>query len=422
MDRTSVSNNLLTISERKYRLLSIFWIAFIIFTTISVLVTFDFINQKIADYSRLLLSIALLVTGGLLIKFSIKNPYLRFVFLLYFGWQIYILERGGFSSDLKYTIATMIDNSQGYLPYLAPLIVLFPVNLNFYKKLFEIIFVAGIIFLCLDVLFIKYLLDRSFETQNVIESFASLSIPSGFIVLTYKYHSFKKNIILIGVMVISLLFSIYKARRGLSIITSAILISAYFMYLIETKRKIAVLYFSVLFLIFGALKFSDIYRLRQNKLLGFMVDRGEMDTRTGVELYFYNDMNPTDWVIGKGFDGKYFCPNVDRDQVTNYRSYIETGYLNIILKGGLISLILYLGILFPAAILGLFFSKNMLSKAAGIWILISIINLYPASITNFDPNYLLIWISVGIGYSTQVRNLTDRYLADFFKNPYRIAS
>ncbi|MEO9069593.1 MAG: hypothetical protein ABI261_01070 [Ginsengibacter sp.] len=409
------------ISERKYRLLNTFWIALIIFLTLSILSGFSLIPQKLADYSRILIAIGLLAVGGQLIKLSGKNSFLQFIFLVYLAWQIGIIARGGLTFDFKSFVTTLISPS-GYLPYLVPIIVLFPVNLNFYKKLFEIIFVAGIIFLCLNVLFIKYLLDRSFETQNVIESFATLSIPSGFFLLTYKYHSFRKNIILVGVMVISLLFSIYKARRGLSSITLAILISSYFIYLIETKRKIVVLYFSVLCILLTALKFSDTYRLGQNKLLGFMMERGEADTRTGVELYFYADMDHTDWIIGKGFDGKYFCPNVDRDQVTDYRSYIETGYLNIILKGGIVSLSLYLIILVPAVFLNLFFSKNMLSKAAGIWIIISIIELYPTSIAGYDLNYLLVWISVGIGYSRQVRNLSNQYLTDFFKNPYRIAS
>lgn len=421
MNKTIVSNNLLVISERNYKLLSIFWTAFIIFLTLTILGGFGFINQKVADYSQILLAIGLLVIISLLLKFSGKNAYFRFFFFLYLVWQFYIIGRGGLTFNFK-TLITNLVASGGYLTYLAPIIVLFPANLNFYKKLFEIIFVAGIVFLCLDVLFIKYLLDRSFETQNVIESFATLSIPSGFFLLTYKYHPFKKNVILFGVMIISLLFSIYKARRGLSTITLGILVSAYFMYLIDTKRKIAVLYFSILFVLLGALKFSGAYKMDQSKLFGFILERGETDTRTGVEFYFYADMSPTDWVIGKGFSGKYFCPDIDRDQVTDYRSYIETGYLNIILNGGIISLALYLLILFPAAILGLFFSKNTLSKAAGIWIIISILELYPTSIAGFDLNFLLVWISVGIGYSKQVRDISDQYLVEFFKSSYRISS
>lgn len=145
-------------------------------------------------------------------------------------------------------IERLVNYGLGHLAYLAPLIVFFPINLNYYKKLFEFLFIAGIIFLCFDVIFIKSLLDRSFETQNVIESFATLSIPSGFLSLTYKYHT-RSNLISLAVMVISLLFSIYKARRGLATITLAFLLSAYFVYLIEGRKKIVIIYFSVLFVL-----------------------------------------------------------------------------------------------------------------------------------------------------------------------------
>lgn len=109
-------------------------------------------------------------------------------------------------------------------------------------------------------------------------------------------------------------------------------------------------------------------------------------------------MSPTDWIIGKGWNGQYFCPNIDRDQLTNYRNYIETGYLNIILKGGIISLALFAYRDTGCHIMSLFL-KNILSKAAGIWIIIAILEMYPRSIVGFDFHYLLVWISAGIGYS-----------------------
>ena len=131
-------------------------------------------------------------------------------------------------------------------------------------------------------------------------------------------------------------------------------------------------------------------------------------------------MKPTDWAIGKGINGEYFCPGIDEDAPTNYRNIIETGYLQIILKGGIIRLILYLLIAIPALILGLFFSKNLLSKAAGIWIFISLISLYPATVNSFNLNYLLVWISIGICYSKELRILPDDQIADLIHTPSNV--
>jgi hypothetical protein len=77
-------------------------------------------------------------------------------------------------------------------------------------------------------------------------------------------------------------------------------------------------------------------------------------------------MKTEDWVIGRGMLGQYYCPGVDeatfQNSYTDYRNMIETDYLNIILKGGLISLGLVLLITIPAAIKGIFYSKTYFQK------------------------------------------------------------
>jgi hypothetical protein len=138
-----------------------------------------------------------------------------------------------------------------------------------------------------------------------------------------------------------------------------------------------------------------------------IAERGDENTRKGVELYFYNDMGTDDWIVGRGINGEYYCPDVTEDQSSNYRDLIETGYLQIILKGGLIRLILFLLISIPAVFLGLFSSKNLLSKASAIWIIIALISLYPSTVESFSLQYLLVWISIGICYSKEIRNLSN---------------
>jgi hypothetical protein len=138
------------------------------------------------------------------------------------------------------------------------------------------------------------------------------------------------------------------------------------------------------------------------------IDRISQDSRSEVEQYFFRDLKPIDWIIGKGINGKYFCPIGDGlGGITILRNGIETDYLNIILKGGIISLGLKLLIAIPAIINGLFHSKNLLSKAAGIWIFFYLIDLYPSPVTTFSLNYLLVWISIGICYSKELRDLSD---------------
>ncbi len=151
-----------------------------------------------------------------------------------------------------------------------------------------------------------------------------------------------------------------------------------------------------------------------------ITDRITEDTRTPVEKCFYDDMKTKDWIIGKGMMGTYYCPGVDDTSsetvYTDYRSMIETDYLNIILKGGIISLGLLLLITIPAVVKGLFYSKNILSKAAALWILLWLIDLYPATVTTFTLNHLLVWISVGICYSKTIRNMEETAIQEIFSS------
>lgn len=145
-------------------------------------------------------------------------------------------------------------------------------------------------------------------------------------------------------------------------------------------------------------------------MFGSIIGRSGEDTRSYVVLYFFDDMNLKDWIIGKGINGQYFCPTED----SFYRNGIESDYLNIILKGGIVDLGLLLLILIPAVFKGLLYSKNMLSKAAGIWILFYIFCLFPTPNTKFTLFYLIVWTSVGICYSKKIRALSDDSLIEYF--------
>lgn len=404
------------ITSKDLKFISIFWIGFFIYTIgylIQIMGRLNILTTQLIQGLGLAL---ILSTGIYLTQFKIKNKYLARLFAIYCIWQLIIIFRGvNFNFDSLKNELT--DATYGILLYFAPLIILFPQNFKIYRKLFDFIIIFGVFFILFDIVFIEELLDRSAQTQDVIEYFAkSLGIPCGFILLTYKYHNNKKIVISFCVMILALLFSIYKARRGLSFICLSILVTSYFLYLFSTKRKLLVIYLSILITIIGMFYISTKYQTNKNGLFSFISERGDEDTRTGVEIYFYNDMTAKDWLIGKGMNGEYFCPGIGENQLTDYRNLVETGYLQIILKGGILKLLLYLLITIPALILGLFYSKNILSKASGFWILISLISLYPTTIESFSLPYFLIWISAGICYSEEIRQLSDKKIQNMLNS------
>ena len=312
----------------------------------------------------------------------------------------------------------LYDSRYGMLLYLTPLIILFPLNKIFYKKLISTIIVFGFFYILFDIFFIKVLLSSSQDTnnasQNVMELFSTLSIPSGFILLTHYYHSKKINLFALFVVIISFFLAIIRARRGLIFMYSSFLLCSYILDIFSSNKKFIVIYLAILISLVGALYVSNIYKIGKNSIFTFLLDRGDEDTRTGVELYFYDDMKTEDWIIGKGINAEYFCPDIEPGQTTNYRTVIETDYLQTILNGGIISLALLLLIVIPAIFLGLFYSTNILSKSAALWIFLWVLSLYPSRVTAFSLHYLTVWISIAICYSKSIRNMSETSMKKLF--------
>jgi hypothetical protein len=253
----------------------------------------------------------------------------------------------------------------------------------------------------------------------LIETFVqNLALPSGFILFTYLYHNNKKNLFALAVMILTFLLSVIRARRGLMFISVTMLVAAYIIYYFTSKGKVLRVILSVFLFAFLFVYGRQVYYNNRGGVFGLISGRMSEDTRSMVEEQFFSSMKTKDWIIGKGLQGDYYCPGIDEveGKVTIFRTVIETGYLQIILKGGWVSLGLLLLIGLPAIYNGYFKSKNLLSKAAATWILLLLVYTYPSTINTFTLNYLLFWLSVGICYSTEIRDLPDDTVKTFFSD------
>ncbi|MEI9958270.1 MAG: hypothetical protein WDM90_18640 [Ferruginibacter sp.] len=293
--------------------------------------------------------------------------------------------------------------------------------MGFYKKIFTSILILGAVYLVFAVLFYDTLHDYdrlNLSAQGLVESLTTLlALPMGFVLLNYVYNNHRKNIFAAIVVIATLFFAVFRARRGLIFMSLTALLCVGMIYILSTKQKMLIIFMGVFVLGTGGLFIASIKN--PPAIFNFLLDRADTDTRTGVEVYMYADMSPTDWVIGKGINGKYYCPlvdNVNDAEGAGERDNIETGYLQIILKGGIISLGLLLFMFFPAVYKGLFKSKNVLSKAAALWVFLWIVYLYPSGGMVFNMNYILVWVSVGICYSDKLRNLSDETIKAYLKN------
>lgn len=392
-----------------------FWLGFIAYSVGFALTSTPIVSKSICQLIQAIGLVAAAPSAVLLLREHPGTPYLKSLLIPYLLWAAIIIVRGWYF-EYEYIKLMLFNGWFGVFMYFCPLLLFFPKNLNAYKALFKAITILAIIYLLLDLIFISKLLvaERdNFLGQGMLELFSkTLGIPAGFILLTYKYHAFKLNILAAVVLAATAFLALVNARRGLIFMSTTPLMAAYLIYLANSRAKFLLILFSLLFgivlAIYGLSFFSN------SSLFDLFKERALEDSRRGVEICLLQDLNTADWIFGRGLNGKYLCPEVHAD-AEGKRWVIETDYLNIILKGGLISLLLFLFMAIPAMIRGIFFSKNSLARAAGIWILLGLLNMYPSYVKTFTLNYLLIWISMGICYSNILLNLDERAISSFFR-------
>lgn len=400
--------------------LNLFWFGFIVYTASFAISTSGQVSYVGCNVAQIIGLLLILPTTVLLANLRIVNNYLRIVFFIYFFWLVGTVIRG-IEFDYLTAKQMLFNPNSGLFPYLVPLVILIPVNGPFLKKTFSSILAIGLIYWVYDLIFIKQLLYpmQNMASQSIYEHFTQyLCLPCGFILLTYIYHSRKLNLFALSTMVIAFVLGVIRARRGLIFMTFSILLFTYLMYQLANKTKVINIILSLFFIVLIAFVAVKVYDENRKGTFGLITERIGQRTRSEVEQYFYRDLGTKDWIIGKGINGKYFCPGVmeGEGKITIHRTVIETGFLQIILNGGLVSLVLFLLITVPAMFKGLFFSRNFLSKAAGIWILLLFLNLYPGMPVIFSLNYILAWISVVICYSDELRNLSDTEIMSLLKN------
>lgn len=185
-----------------------------------------------------------------------------------------------------------------------------------------------------------------------------------------------------------LLFVIMAARRGdLAVALLYVFTYAYFTFYYG-KRKIP----KWLILCVVAVCISvGVYYLLQSDIVSYLLERGTEDTRSYVEFCMYSDFadNYADWILGRGINGVYFCPSFKNPM----RGIIETGYLFMILKGGIVYLFLYVFLFFHAIRRGIK-SGNTLLKIMAVELIIRLFSLYPSGLPSFSFTDYLCWFFI----------------------------
>ena len=137
------------------------------------------------------------------------------------------------------------------------------------------------------------------------------------------------------------------------------------------------------------------------------------DTRTNLYFEVFQDLRLNNaFLFGKGLNTGYYSESF---QMAN-REVVEVGFLQILLKTGIVGFILYISVIISSIIKALGKSNNQFIKSLGIYLATYIIMLFIENIIAYNLLNVVTWIIVGMCQSEGLRKLNDQGIKQLWLN------
>ena len=131
------------------------------------------------------------------------------------------------------------------------------------------------------------------------------------------------------------------------------------------------------------------------------------DTRTFLYTEIFDDLGVRDLIFGRGFQGTYFSPYFLWLQTNNndftgdfyYRFAVEVGFLQLLLKGGIIYFVLYMTPLVAAVYKGLFTRHtSRVAFLISVYIAAELLVMFVENIPAYHFQFFLIFFLAGYSF------------------------
>jgi hypothetical protein len=338
---------------------------------------------------------------------------IRTTFYLLFFWGLITIARG-FSLSLQDWV-TNFGNVYMGLAWVVPVVLILGIKIENWRPVLKAVqFMFGL--MLFSTLF---LLHYNAMPGKLKTEWTWLLRPINFLMLIgiSRYNSLGKFVVYLC-FILYIIVAIFTEQRIEFIFLSLVFFFLFIMKLKHIKiRKTVIRYIILGFILLMILVFTYGYEnisLLINKLIEFD------DSRTFLFTELLADLNSTEKIFGRGSLGTYYSPFFNKvlryfELIGEYwfalddpvRITIEVGYLQMILKGGFLLLILNFGLMLTSVYLAIFKSNNNFVKRLGLFILsltlLSLISFRPA----FTPTFILLWMSIGTVLNKKNRMMTN---------------
>lgn len=137
------------------------------------------------------------------------------------------------------------------------------------------------------------------------------------------------------------------------------------------------------------------------------------DTRTFLYYEVFQDLKVNKaFIFGKGLNAGYYSASFE----TFSRPNVEVGFLQIILKTGILGFLLYMSIIVMAIFKALSDSNNLFIKSLGLLLASYVIMFFIENIIAYNLLNVIIWIVVGMCFSENLRKMNNKEIKELFHN------
>lgn len=349
--------------------------------------------------------------------FDKKNQQNLRIVWIYLIWNIICIIRGMLIAEIYWDWKGLITNAMALL---LPIVAYSATNrkviqymLSYYIRYVLPLFVIFALILRADA-YGFYLIPMSFlllffPVMTMRQKILMLAVT--FVVITADLGA-RSNVIKFGIPVLILGF--YYLRSMLT------------MKILETARLLLFIIPIMLFLL-GVSDIFNVFKMDEYVKGDYTTvgtdefgNRVEINVTTDTRTFIYTEVLQSAiknnyWLFGRtparGNDSEIFGERAYELTRRSERLANEIGLANVFTWTGIVGVILYSLIFYRASYLAVNRSANIYIKLVGIYVAFRWLYSWVEDVNNFTLNYFMLWVMIGLCYSSTFRNMTDKEIA-----------
>lgn len=329
--------------------------------------------------------------------------YEKFLYVILLLISIEIIVRGDWPT-LPKDITLHILGTQTYI---LPFIIITLPNKKYFSDIIKLFFKISLFVIPLWIINASELVQvGTYKAESI-----GILLPflSAFILGLGTYLNSRQRKINFAIWVIYFILMMLNARRNVSF---SLLLYAFIAYMFVSysslkknmAKSILIALFSILALLILMLNLDSL----ASGIFSNMAGRLNDDSRSGVTELFFADFATSpvsDWIFGRGMDGGYYQveTNEETGEISDNRQIIETGYLQLMMKGGIVYDVIIILFMFTAIVSGFKRHNKTISYVTAI-LMTYFIDLYTTNpVCSFSVRSILFWfcISILLNYKNQ---------------------